>query len=232
MALPQDISPINPELMDTLVKSKDMDWIPQEMDPERAFLKVLWTCPETGRWLAHFKWLKGFVAPQHKHLSAAHTFVLYGKLQVRDGVLETGDYVYERNGMIHGVELREGKANWYRNRWVRTPMFDNPGVDRLTLALDTEKFTFDHAVSAANTHIKIPPNTENSLKEFVKEGVFSICCFNYAKCSSWIFWRLDEVGANVDMTPYWQEHGWHRTNARPKYYMCPACQTRGVRMKV
>ncbi len=57
------------------------------------------------------------------------------------------------DGMIHGVELREGRANWYRNRWVRTPMFDHPGVDRLTLALDPEKFTFDHAVSAANTHI-------------------------------------------------------------------------------
>ena len=103
MALPQDISPINPELMDTLVKSSDMDWIPQEMDPERAFMKLLWSDSESGRWLAHFKWLKGFVAPQHKHLSAAHTFVLYGKLQVRDGVLETGDYVYERNGMIHGA---------------------------------------------------------------------------------------------------------------------------------
>ena len=24
------------------------------------------------------------------------------------------------DGMVHGVELREGRANWYRNRWVRT----------------------------------------------------------------------------------------------------------------
>jgi carotenoid cleavage dioxygenase len=24
------------------------------------------------------------------------------------------------DGMVHGVELRDGKANWYRNRWVRT----------------------------------------------------------------------------------------------------------------
>jgi carotenoid cleavage dioxygenase len=24
------------------------------------------------------------------------------------------------DGMVHGIELREGKANWYRNRWVRT----------------------------------------------------------------------------------------------------------------
>jgi carotenoid cleavage dioxygenase len=23
------------------------------------------------------------------------------------------------DGMLHGVELQDGKANWYRNRWVR-----------------------------------------------------------------------------------------------------------------
>ncbi len=25
------------------------------------------------------------------------------------------------DGMVHGVRLREGKAEWYRNRWIRTP---------------------------------------------------------------------------------------------------------------
>lgn len=25
------------------------------------------------------------------------------------------------NGMFHGVRLREGKAEWYRNRWIRPP---------------------------------------------------------------------------------------------------------------
>ncbi len=28
------------------------------------------------------------------------------------------------DGMLHGVSLRHGKAEWYRNRWVRTPRFD------------------------------------------------------------------------------------------------------------
>ena len=100
MALPQDISPLNPGLMDTLVREADRDWIPTEEDGT-AFLKVLWTGPETGRWAALFRWKKGYAAPTHKHLSAAHTFVLSGKLGIRDGVLEAGDYVYERNGMIH-----------------------------------------------------------------------------------------------------------------------------------
>ena len=103
MPLPQDISPINPALMDTLIRPQEQDWIPQSFDPDRAFIRVLWTGPESGGWAAHFRWLKGFVAPQHKHLSPSHTFILSGKLQVRDGVLNAGDYIYEPNGMLHGA---------------------------------------------------------------------------------------------------------------------------------
>src|SRR3954468_21396525 len=25
------------------------------------------------------------------------------------------------DGMVHGVRLRDSKAHWYRNRWIRTP---------------------------------------------------------------------------------------------------------------
>ena len=64
---------------------------------------MLWVGPESGRWAVLLKWKKGYVAPPHKHLSAAHTFILSGRLQVRDGVLEAGDYVYEPNGMVHGA---------------------------------------------------------------------------------------------------------------------------------
>ncbi|MGR8921588.1 MAG: cupin domain-containing protein [Gammaproteobacteria bacterium] len=103
MPLPQDISPINSELMDTLVEASKIDWIPQPFDPERSFIKILWTGSESGAWAVLFRWLKGFTAPQHKHLSASHTFILSGKLQVRDGVLNAGDYVYEPNGMLHGA---------------------------------------------------------------------------------------------------------------------------------
>jgi len=103
MALPQNISPVNPELMDTLIPMSEDDWIPQPMDPKRAFVRILYTGAESGRWAVHFRWLKGFVAPPHKHLTASHTFILKGKLQVRDGVLNAGDYVYEPNGMIHGA---------------------------------------------------------------------------------------------------------------------------------
>ena len=99
MPLPQDIAPVNNTLMDSLARSADMDWI--ETRRGQAWIKILWLGPETGRWAVLLKWRKGYVAPPHKHLSAAHSFILSGKLQVRDGVLNAGDYVYEPNGMVH-----------------------------------------------------------------------------------------------------------------------------------
>lgn len=50
------------------------------------------------------------------------------------------------NGMIHGVELSNGNANWYRNRYVRTPVLENPDADPMTLMSDMSQ-------SLANTHI-------------------------------------------------------------------------------
>lgn len=101
MALPQDISPVNDGLMDTLVQAGQMDWI--ETSPGQAWMKVLYTGSESGNWAVLLKWAEGYVAGPHKHLSGSHTFILKGKLQVRDGVLNTGDYVYEPNGMLHGA---------------------------------------------------------------------------------------------------------------------------------
>ena len=99
MPLPQEIAPLNNEVMDSLVKASERDWT--ETRSGQAYIKVLWTGAESGRWAALFKWKAGYVAPPHKHLSAAHTYILSGKLQVRDGVLSAGDYVYEANGMVH-----------------------------------------------------------------------------------------------------------------------------------
>ncbi|MBV9965953.1 MAG: cupin domain-containing protein, partial [Alphaproteobacteria bacterium] len=39
--------------------------------------------------------------PPHKHLAGAHVYILSGKLQVRDGTLNAGDYVYEPSGVLH-----------------------------------------------------------------------------------------------------------------------------------
>ncbi|HXW83955.1 MAG TPA: cupin domain-containing protein [Candidatus Binataceae bacterium] len=103
MPLPQDISPVNSTIMDSLASSSRMEWIPSADDPERAAMKILWTGSETGTWAVLLRWKKGYSAPPHKHLSAAHTFVISGRLQVRTGELEAGDYLYEANGMVHGA---------------------------------------------------------------------------------------------------------------------------------
>ena len=100
MALAQDIFPINGNLQDTLVEASKTPWI--EHGPMSA-TKVLYTGAETGSWAVLYRWKKGFVAPPHKHLAASHTFILKGKLKVRDGILNAGDYDYEPNGVLHGA---------------------------------------------------------------------------------------------------------------------------------
>ena len=91
MPLPQDIRPVFQNIQDTLVRS-DAPWI--ERSPNDK-LKVLWIGPETGTWAALHHWKKGYAAPPHKHLAGAHVFILSGKLQIRDGTLNAGDYIYE-----------------------------------------------------------------------------------------------------------------------------------------
>lgn len=50
------------------------------------------------------------------------------------------------DGMIHGLELSNGKANWYRNRWVKTPILDAVDDDSVASMGDLTR-------SLANTHI-------------------------------------------------------------------------------
>ena len=96
MALPQD-----DELADSITRSADIPWI--ETKPGMAWTKVLCVGQESGRWAVLLKWNKGYVAPPHKHLSAAFAFVLKGKLKVRNNVYGVGDCLHEANGMVHGA---------------------------------------------------------------------------------------------------------------------------------
>lgn len=54
---------------------------------------------------------------------------------------------FSGHGMIHGVRLNDGRAEWYRNRWVRTDMFTK-GTPFLR-----EDLTFDRRSVQANTHV-------------------------------------------------------------------------------
>jgi carotenoid cleavage dioxygenase len=51
------------------------------------------------------------------------------------------------DGMLHGVELRDGRARWYRNRYVRTKQLSGDG------AFVGDDGRVDHIVGAANTHV-------------------------------------------------------------------------------
>ncbi|MBH5338091.1 carotenoid oxygenase family protein [Streptomyces pactum] len=52
---------------------------------------------------------------------------------------------FRGSGMVHGIRLRDGRAEWYRNRWVRTPALD--GAPYLT------EHGPDLTASTAGTHV-------------------------------------------------------------------------------
>ncbi|MEU8345720.1 carotenoid oxygenase family protein [Spirillospora sp. NPDC048832] len=60
---------------------------------------------------------------------------------------EPSRHWFTGHGMIHGVRLRDGRAEWYRNRWVRTDAFTKgaPFV--------RDDYTFDRCAVQANTHV-------------------------------------------------------------------------------
>ena len=58
------------------------------------------------------------------------------------------DHPFLGDGMVHGVRLRDGKAEWYRNRYVQTPFIANPSLD----IMDPSAM-MDMTCSKANTHV-------------------------------------------------------------------------------
>jgi carotenoid cleavage dioxygenase-like enzyme len=55
-------------------------------------------------------------------------------------------HLFIGQGMLHGVRLRDGRAEWYRNRWVRTGRFDG----RPFVGPDGKR---DLTAVSANTHV-------------------------------------------------------------------------------
>jgi len=63
-------------------------------------------------------------------------------------VTGTSTHPFFGDGMIHGVRLRDGRAEWYRNRYVQTPFIADPSRDILDPAN-----VMDMTFSKANTHV-------------------------------------------------------------------------------
>ena len=104
MPLPQNISPFNSELMDTLVKAKEVDWIPNADDPKRSFIKILYTGSETGSWVVLTAMAQGLRRASAQASERLAYFHSVGEIAgAHRDVLNAGDYVYEANGMVHGA---------------------------------------------------------------------------------------------------------------------------------
>jgi carotenoid cleavage dioxygenase len=99
-------------------------------------------------------WMKGALAPVREEVMAFDLEVegeiprgLNG-LHARNGPNPrqgVSGHWFLGDGMVHGVSLREGRAEWYRNRWVRTPRF--AGEPR------TPDTLHDLHYALANTHV-------------------------------------------------------------------------------
>ena len=72
-------------------------------------------------------------------------------LYVRNGpnpVSGRSSHWFVGDGMVHGVRLENGRAAWYRNRWVRTRQFEDP-----TLRSISPDGSVDRSVGVNNTHV-------------------------------------------------------------------------------
>jgi carotenoid cleavage dioxygenase-like enzyme len=102
-------------------------------------------------------WLTGNLAPTFEEhtiteleVSGAIPPELNG-LYVRNGPNPTAGWTahwFLGQGMVHGVALKTGRAMWYRNRFVRTPLYFNPNEPRVK-----PKQPMDRRYSLANTHV-------------------------------------------------------------------------------
>ena len=82
------------------------------------------------------------------------------------------------DGMLHGVELRDGRAAWYRNRWVRTRTFLE---DARAIGPDG---TRDLTTGVANTHViayagRMLALVETSFPVEVSPTLETVGCFDF-----------------------------------------------------
>jgi carotenoid cleavage dioxygenase len=84
------------------------------------------------------------------------------------------------DGMLHGVRIENGRAAWYRNRWVKTTKLER-GAD----AMDPETI-MDPTASAANTHViphagRILALEEGHLPYEVDRELETLGCLDYGR---------------------------------------------------
>ena len=58
-------------------------------------------------------------------------------------------------GMIHGVEIKNGQATWYRNRYVQTPLLKEKVITRETTAAPDNSFANTHVIGHAGKFLAL-----------------------------------------------------------------------------
>jgi carotenoid cleavage dioxygenase len=111
--------------------------------------------------------VKGAIPPELRGLYARNG------ANPREGV--TGHW-FLGDGMVHGVSIRDGKAEWYRNRWVRTPCFSG---QRLTV-----ENALDIRCTVANTSVIMHANriltlAENALPMEITRGFETVGFYDF-----------------------------------------------------
>ena len=101
--------------------------------------------------------LRGNYAPVHEEVTAFDLQVtgsipaeLSGRY-LRNGANPKSGWSphwFAGDGMIHGIELRDGAAQWYRNRWVQTRSLNEPKARMIG-----EDGSVDRTIGVSNTHI-------------------------------------------------------------------------------
>ena len=99
-------------------------------------------------------WMTGNFAPVAKEVTATDLKVTgeiprelngrYFRNGANPRVSVSSDW-FLGEGMIHGVELQNGKANWYRNRYIQTPLLKEDVMTREVMRIPGN--------SLANTHV-------------------------------------------------------------------------------
>lgn len=103
-------------------------------------------------------------------------------LYVRNGanpITGKSEHWFMGNGMVHGVRLEKGRATWYRNRYVRTPLLDKPDMQRVSSTGEV-----DRVASTANTHVvghggKILALEEGAYPWILDDTLETVRCENY-----------------------------------------------------
>lgn len=129
-------------------------------------------------------WEQGNLAPVHEEVTAFDLPVegaippelngLYARNGANPREGHAGHW-FMGDGMLHGVSLKDGRAEWYRNRWVRTPRFNGA---------PSRPGTPDIRASTANTNViahagKIMALVENALPMMMTRDLDTVGFHDY-----------------------------------------------------